>query len=144
MNWTNVNKHSGLPWWLSGKESICNAGDARDVGTIPGLGRSPGEGNDNPLQYSSQENPMDRGAWQAMVHGVVKSRTQLSTAITLLFLFGDLWLEIGPALLNVFLHTWFLSCFWVPLLSLQIPLIWEFGLVIKPCSVSLPQSWMIK
>ena len=48
---------------------------------------------------------MDRGAWQAMVHGVIKSQTQLSAAITLLFLFGDLWLEIGPALLNVFLHT---------------------------------------
>ena len=49
------------------------------MGSNPGLGRSPGEGNDNPLQYSSQENSMDRGAWQAMVHGVVKSQTQLST-----------------------------------------------------------------
>ena len=85
MNWTKVNKHSGLPQWLSGKESICNAGDARDLGSNPGLGRSPGEGNDNPLQYSSQENSTDRGDWQAMVHGVVKSWTQLSTATTLLF-----------------------------------------------------------
>ena len=52
----------GLPWWLSGKESAPNAGD---LGSIPGSGRSPGEGNDNPLQYSCLENPMDRGAWQA-------------------------------------------------------------------------------
>ena len=50
-----------------------NAGDARDMGSIPGSGRSPGEGNGNPLQYSCLENPMDRGAWWATVHGVAKS-----------------------------------------------------------------------
>ena len=55
-----------------GKASACNA---RDPGSIPGLGRSPGEGNGNPLQYSCLENPMDGGAWQATVHGVAKSRT---------------------------------------------------------------------
>ena len=55
-----------------------NAGDARDVGSIPRSGRSPGGGNDNALQYSCLENPMDRGAWQAIVHGVAKSRTRLS------------------------------------------------------------------
>ena len=49
-----------------------NAGDARDVGSIPGLGGSPGEGDGNPLQYSCLENPMDRGAWQATVHRVTK------------------------------------------------------------------------
>ena len=65
----------GLPWWLSGKESTYNAGDA---GLIPGSGRSPGEGNGNSLQYSCLENPMDRGAWWATVHGVAKSQTQLS------------------------------------------------------------------
>ena len=48
------------------------------TGSIPGSGRSPGEGNDNPLQYSCVENPMDRGAWWAMVHGITKSQTQLS------------------------------------------------------------------
>ena len=53
---------------------VC-AGDVRDVGSIPGLGRSPGEGNDYPLQYSCLESPMDRGAWQAPVHGVGKSWT---------------------------------------------------------------------
>ena len=50
-----------------------NAGDIRDTGSIPGSGRSPGEGNGNPLQYSCLENPMDRGAWRAMVHGVAES-----------------------------------------------------------------------
>ena len=50
---------NGLPWWLSGKESACQAGDA---GSIPGSGRSPGDGNGNPLQYSCLENPMDREA----------------------------------------------------------------------------------
>ena len=54
-----------------------NAGDERDAGLIPGLGRSPGGGHDNPLQYSCLENPMDRGAWQAIVYGVAKSWTQL-------------------------------------------------------------------
>ena len=54
-----------------------NAGDARDEGSVPGLGRSPGGGNGNPPQYSCLENPMDRGPWQATVHGVTKSRTRL-------------------------------------------------------------------
>ena len=52
-----------------------NTGDIRDASSIPGLGRSPGGGNGNPLQYSYLENPMDRGAWQAIVHGVAKSWT---------------------------------------------------------------------
>ena len=51
---------------------------AGDVGSVPGLGRSPGEGNGYPLQYSCQENSIDRGAWWATVHGVAKSRTRLS------------------------------------------------------------------
>jgi len=55
--------------------SACNTGD---LGSIPGLGRSPGEGNGNPLQYSCLENPMDGGAWWATVHGVAKSQTRLS------------------------------------------------------------------
>ena len=65
----------GLPWWLSGQESACKAEDTGDVGSIPGLGRSPGGGHDNPLQYSCRENPMDRGAWWAMVLGVTKNQT---------------------------------------------------------------------
>jgi len=67
-----------LPRWLSGKESTCNAEDARDVGSIPGSGRSPGEGNGNPLQCSWLENSMDRGAWWAIVYGVSESQIQLS------------------------------------------------------------------
>ena len=65
----------GLPQWLSGKESTCNAGDTRDVSLIPGIGRSPKGGHDNPIWYFYLENPMDRGAWQAVVHRVAKSRT---------------------------------------------------------------------
>ena len=57
------------------------AGDTRDTVSIPGSGKSPGEGNGNPLQYSCLGNSMDRGAWWAMVHGIAKSWTQLSTAI---------------------------------------------------------------
>ena len=63
--------------WLHGKKSACISGAAGDVSSIPGLGRSPGEGNGNPLQYSCLENPMDRGAWWATVHGVAKSQTGL-------------------------------------------------------------------
>ena len=66
----------GYPCSSVGKESACNAGDP---GLIPGSGRSPGEGNGNPLQYSCLENPMDRGAWQATVHGVTKVRHDLAT-----------------------------------------------------------------
>ena len=58
------------------KNLPANAGDIRDVGLVPRLGRSPEVGRDNPLQYSCLENPMDREAWQATVHGVTKSRTQ--------------------------------------------------------------------
>ena len=57
------------------KNLLTNAGDIRDKGSIPGLGRSPGEGNGNPLLYSCLENPMDRGAWQATIHRVTKSQT---------------------------------------------------------------------
>ena len=69
----------GFPGGSDGKESACNAGDS---GSIPGLGRSPGEGNGNPLQYSCLENPTHRGAWQATVHGVTKNRTQLGNEHT--------------------------------------------------------------
>ena len=59
-----------------GKSSACNAGDP---GLILGLGRSPGEGNDNPVQYSYLENPMDREAWQATVRGIARVRHDLAT-----------------------------------------------------------------
>ena len=60
-----------------GKASACNAGATGDAGSIPGSGRSPVEGLGNPLQYSCLENPMDRGAWWATVHGVTKSWTRM-------------------------------------------------------------------
>ena len=62
----------GFPSGLVGKESACNA---EDPGSIPGLGRSPGDGNGNPLQYSCLENSIKRGAWLVTVHGIAKSRT---------------------------------------------------------------------
>ena len=65
----NHHERIGLPQWPSGKESTCNRG------LIPGLGRSPGEGNGNLLQYSYLGNPKDKGAWQATVHRVAKSQT---------------------------------------------------------------------
>ena len=65
----------GFPGGSDGKESACNSGD---LGSVPGSGRSPGEGVGNPLQYSCLENFMDRGTWRATVHGVTKSWTRLS------------------------------------------------------------------
>ena len=65
----------GFPGGSDGEESAYNAGD---LGSVPGLGRSAGEGNGYPLHYSFLENPMDRGAWWATIHGVTKSQTLLS------------------------------------------------------------------
>ena len=65
---------------LAAKNSPANAEASGDMCSIPGSGRSPGEGHDNPLQYSCLENPMDREAWWATVHGVAKSGTRLSDA----------------------------------------------------------------
>ena len=72
----------GLPQWLSGKESACSAGVVRDVGSIPGWGRSCGGRHGNPLQYSCLENPMDRGAWWATVHRVAESQARLKQLST--------------------------------------------------------------
>ena len=68
-------KNEGFPGGSHSIEFVCSAGDP---GSMPGSGRSPGEGNGNPLQYSGLENSMDRGAWQATVHGVAKSQTRQS------------------------------------------------------------------
>ena len=78
--YTQVCKKEGFSNGSQGEESACNAGD--DVVSIPGPGRSPGGGNGNPFQYSCLKNPMDRGAWHATVHRVIKEldmTEQLST-----------------------------------------------------------------
>ena len=72
----------GYPGGSLGKESACNAGDPD---SIPMLGRSPGEGNGNLLQYSCLKNSMDRGAWWATVHGVAKSQTRMSIKLGIYF-----------------------------------------------------------
>ena len=76
-----------LPRWLSDKESACQCRRHKSGGLNPGSGRSPRGGNGNPLQYSCQDNAMDRGAWWITVHSIAKSRTQLST--TMLWYEGD-------------------------------------------------------
>ena len=68
---------SGFPWWLSRKESSSNAGAIGDTVSIPGSGRSPGEGHNNLLQYSCLENPMDSEAWQLTIHRFAQSQTWL-------------------------------------------------------------------
>ena len=73
ISWSN----SGFPGGAAVKNPPANAGDSRDMGSVPGSGRSSGGGNGNLLQYSCPGNLMDRGAWQAIVHWVAKSRTQL-------------------------------------------------------------------
>ena len=78
-NWRRFWTTEGFPGNSKGKESACSAGD---LGLIPGLARSSREGNGNPLQHSCLENPTDRGAWQATVHGVTKSQTWLSDSHT--------------------------------------------------------------
>ena len=74
-----IKQNSCFPWWLSGKESACQCQRHR---FIPGLQRSPGEGNYSPLQYSCLENLMDRRNWRAAVHGVTKSQTRLKQLST--------------------------------------------------------------
>ena len=69
-------------WVLRSKEPSCNAGDAGNLGSIPESGRFPGGGHGNPFQYSCLENPMDRGAWKAVVHRVTESWTQLKRLST--------------------------------------------------------------
>ena len=81
----------GFPGGSNGKESACNV---RDLGSIPGSGRCPGAGNSSPLQHSCLENSIDRGTWQATVHGVTKSQTLLSEFHFSLSLDGNLWYTV--------------------------------------------------
>ena len=79
MGYVRANSICGLPRWHGGKESVRQLGD---MGSIPRLGRFPGEGNGNPLQYSCLAHPMDRGAWRATVHGVTKESDPTMRACT--------------------------------------------------------------
>ena len=78
LNSLSIYNIRGFPGGTVVKNQPANAGDLRALASVPGLGRCPGEGNGNPLQYSCLENPMDIGAWWATAHGVAKSQTQLS------------------------------------------------------------------
>ena len=82
----------GLPGGASGKEYADNAGDTGNVGSIPGSEKSPGGGHGSPLHYSCLENPMDRGAWQAIIHRIAKGQTQLK-GLSAHTLVSTLWLE---------------------------------------------------
>ena len=81
-----------LPRWRGGKEPACNAGG---LGSIPGLGRSPGGGNGNPLQYSCLENPMNRRAWRAPVHKVTKSQTRLKQLSMHTYILSQFLFKLG-------------------------------------------------
>ena len=90
-----------LPGWLSSEEFTWDAGD---VGSIPTSGRSPGGGKGNPLQCSCLENPMDRGAWWATVHGVIKSQTRLS-AWTCVYIFKYIYIILILRYIYVYIYT---------------------------------------
>ena len=112
----------GFPGGAVVKNPPANAGDARDMGLIPGSGRSPGGGNGNPLQYSCLENPMDRGAWQATIYGVAKSQKQLSNWVILWFrrnIDSFRWPKYVSHIYLVFIHS---SRFPKPL---ELPKWWE-------------------
>ena len=100
----------GFPCGLDSKASACNVGD---LASIPGSGRSPGEGNGTPLQYPCLENPMDGGAWQATVLGVAKGRTQLSyftsreSRVIILFEFKGFNFLLWWLFWVNYLHNWF-------------------------------------
>ena len=91
----NVWLASGLPWRPDSKESAYGAGDP---GSVAGSGRSPGEGHGYPLQYSCLENPMDRGAWWATVHGGHKESDRLSDFT---FIFSCVWGTLSPSTTNI-------------------------------------------
>ena len=95
-----------------------------DPGSIPGLGRSPGEGNGNPLQYSCLENPMDRGAWQATVHGFAKSQTRLND-----FTFTFFCIIVGLSLMCFFSNAYYFNLcplFYKPLMMLLLEYTHDF------------------
>ena len=101
----------GFPGGAVVKNPPANAGDARDEGSIPGSGRSPGGGHENPHQRSCLENPVDRGAWRAVVHGVAKGRTRLSHSahIRTNLIYGTVLIS-GIQLKVIQTHTYMRAC----------------------------------
>ena len=116
-----------LPGGSDGEEFACNAGDS---GSIPGSGRPPGGGNDNPLQYSCLENPMDRGAWLTPIHGVTKSWTWQWLTLSLSLIYCDSmilhYLCFFPPFLEWLLFHIFPSSFFLFLLLLHFAPSYEF------------------
>ena len=101
----------GFPGGAVVKNPPANAGDARDEGLIPGSGRSPRGGHENSHQWSCLENPMDRGAWRAVVHGVAKGRTRLSHSTHICTnLIYDTVLISGIQLKVIQTHTYMRAC----------------------------------
>ena len=90
------------------KNPPANPATARDTGSIPGLGKSPGEENGNPLQYSCLGNPMDRGAWRATVHGVAKNQTRLRTAHNIKW--ESVWAERRNTFLSLVRNVYNAEC----------------------------------
>ena len=117
----------GLPRWLKGKESACNAEDA---GSIPGSRRSPGEGNGNPLQYSCLGNPVKRGDWRATVHWIAKSQTGLK------------WLSLYTLSANIQFCTFFLFPFFVSLTIFIGIISCPLNPIIKTTRTSLVIQWL--
>ena len=105
IKWVYVPHPLELPWcwWLSGKESSCKAGEARDMDSIPGSGISPGGGHGNPLRYSCLENTMDRGAWWTTVHRVAKSQ-DLATKQPQVYVLKKILEDIQKLLMVIFLR----------------------------------------
>ena len=129
----------GFPGSSDSKESACNAGD---TGSIPGSGRSPGEGNGNPLQCSCPKNPMDRRAWWATVCGVSKNGTRLNNTFTFRSCrqFFASWPPQAVHNLNVFLSAGHLEC-----VSLPVPSVTggEKTLLLKHSYDEVRPTWII-
>ena len=113
----------GFPGGASGKEPTCQCRRPRDTGLIPELGRSPGGGHGNPLHYSYLENPMDRGAWRAIVHGVAKCWTRLNRLSTQM---SCLVAELGPQ------PTWACLLFWRTWMMAKLPHWAVVGIICTP------------